>query len=107
MTPTTSRIARVIVVAGAALAFATAPVANADPADLMPLCTGDESPAEDNCRTPCPEGAAVTALGTCTEAGTSIVTGGPEDYVGATSEGADPGVPLGTDPNRVAYGGDI
>ena len=107
MSPTSSRLARILVIAGAALALAAAPVATADPADLVPLCSGDESPGEDNCRTPCPEGAAVTALGTCGEPGTVTVTGGPEDYVGTESPGADPNVPLGTDPNQVAYGGDI
>lgn len=107
MSATSSRITRLVVAVGAALAFGTAPIATADPADLVPLCSGDESPGEDNCRTPCPEGAAVSAMGTCSEAGTAVVTGGPEDYVGSTSTGADPETPLGTDPNRVAYGGDI
>jgi hypothetical protein len=98
-----SRIARIVAVAGTALALAAAPVAAADPSDLMPLCTGNQSPAQDNCKTPCPEGAAITALGACGEPGTTAVSGGPEDYVGTGSTGADPAVPVGTDPNEVAY----
>jgi len=103
-------IARVLAAAGIAVAFAVvppialAPVSSADPNDLKPLCEGDQSPAEDNCRTPCPENAPVTSEGTCTEPGTQDITGGPADDLDSGAPGADPGVPDGTDPNHVIYG---
>jgi hypothetical protein len=112
MSPTSSRIARILAVAGGALAIAAAPVATAsiavaDPADLVPLCQGDESPGEDNCRTPCPGNAPVSPMGQCTQPGTVDITGGPSDDLSRGAPGADPQVPLGTNPNEVIYGGDI
>jgi hypothetical protein len=109
MSATSARIARLAAVGGAALAIAAAPVAtaaiaSADPADLVPVCQGDESPSKDNCRTPCPGGAPVSPMGHCTQPGTVDITGGPSDHVGTSAPGADPQIPLGTDPN-VIYGG--
>ena len=82
--------------AAAAIAFASAPIAVADPADLVPVCSGGETPAQDNCRTPCPEGAPMSVDGTCGGPGTVDVSGGPADHVGTGSLGADPQVPFGT-----------
>src|SRR5215211_1179355 len=101
MSPRMSRIARLLVVAGAALAFAAAPIAAADPEDLVPLCSGDQTPAEDNCRNPCPEGAPLTFDGTCGEPGTVDVSGGPADELTTDVPGADPEVPVGTNPDEV------
>ena len=47
-----SSTGRLLAAAGVAVAFATAPVAAADPADLVPVCTGDENPRLDNCSEP-------------------------------------------------------
>ena len=110
MSTRTSGLARVLATAGIAIAFAVAPpigfapVSYADPSDLEPLCSGDESPMEDNCRTPCPENAPMTSQGTCTEPGTQDITGGPIDDLSIGAPGADPGVPDGTDPDHVIYG---
>jgi hypothetical protein len=38
--------------AGAAAAIAFAPPALADPRDWVPWCSGDQTPADNNCRTP-------------------------------------------------------
>lgn len=75
--------------------LAAAPVAAADPADLVPVCTGDENPQQDNCSTGCPEGAAVTAYGTCSELGTVTDSTGPAGQPSTSSSGADPNVPVG------------
>jgi hypothetical protein len=99
MPVTTSRIAHLLAVVGTTAAFASAPIASADPSDLLPLCTGNQSPAEDNCRTPCPDGAPASPGATCGEPGTVDVTGGPADRPGVVGPGADPNVPVGTDPN--------
>ncbi|WP_424743535.1 hypothetical protein [Mycobacterium sp.] len=88
-----SSTARLIAAAGVALAFTMAPVAAADPADLVPVCSGDENPQLDNCSSGCPENAAVSAYGTCTEVGTVPTGTGPSDQTAST--GADPDVPLG------------
>jgi hypothetical protein len=90
-----SRAARISLaaVAAAALAFATAPAGVADPSDLVPVCSGDEMPGLDACRTPCPEGAPVDSSGTCLEVGTHSFSGSPSSSMGGA--GADPGVPLG------------
>jgi hypothetical protein len=108
MSPVSSRVVRLWAAAGGALAcagaFMVAPLAVADPDDAIPLCEGIESPVEDNCRTPCPDDAPVTGQGTCAEPGTQDITGGPADQPGTQAPGADPGVPIGTDPNRVIYG---
>jgi hypothetical protein len=102
--------ARVLAAVCIAVAFAVvppialAPVSFADPNDLLPLCEGDQSPAEDNCRTPCPENAPLSSNGTCTEPGTQDITGGPADDLDLGAAGADPGVPDGTDPDHVVYG---
>jgi hypothetical protein len=79
MSSTSVRIARVLAAGAAALACAMAPPAAADPSDLLPECSGDESPANDNCGTPCPENAPVRSDGTCAEPGTQEITGGPAD----------------------------
>jgi hypothetical protein len=80
--PTSVVIARILAAVAAALAFATAAPAGADPNDLLPVCSGDETPANDNCATPCPESAPVSADGTCAEPGTQEITGGPADELG-------------------------
>jgi hypothetical protein len=79
MSPTSIRIARILAAAAVALACATAAPAGADPSDLLPECSGDESPANDNCSTPCPENAPLRSDGTCAEPGTQEITGGPAD----------------------------
>jgi hypothetical protein len=106
MSATRNRVAQLLMVAASVIAFATAPFANADPADLVPLCSGNESPEEDNCRTPCPEGTPVGPGGTCGESGTVDVSGGPGDVTAGVSSGADPGVPIGTNPDEVVTGED-
>jgi len=70
----------------------------------VPLCSGDQAPGEDNCRTPCPEGAPVNLDGTCGQPGTADLSGGPADQITTGPSGADPGVPIGTDPDEVIYG---
>jgi hypothetical protein len=85
-----SSTARLIVAATAAVAFATAPVAVADPADLVPTCTGDENPQLDNCNAGCLQGAPITSYGNCGQPGTVV-----ESPSGTQSSGADPNVPLG------------
>jgi hypothetical protein len=105
MTPTSSRIAQTLVAAGAPLAFATAPIASADePGRTVPLCSGDQTPGEDNCATPCPEGAPVNPHGTCPQRGTVYDAGTPADGLRPDSRGADPEVPIGTNPDEVAIG---
>jgi hypothetical protein len=110
MSPTTtSGLARVLAGAGIAIAFAVvppiaiAPVSNADSSDLE-LCSGDQTPEEDNCRTPCPDNAPMTSQGTCAEPGTQDITGGPADDLNIGAPGANPEVPDGTDPDHVIYG---
>jgi hypothetical protein len=93
-----SRIARILVAAGAAAAFvfapiSAAPVVVADPSDLVPVCSGDEAPGLDACRTACPEGAPANSSGSCSEPGTHSFSGSPSGSMGGT--GADPEVPLG------------
>jgi hypothetical protein len=43
------RIVAAFLMAGAAAGFG-APVATADPADLVPYCSGDQTPMDNNCR---------------------------------------------------------
>jgi hypothetical protein len=107
MSATRTRIAQLLFVAASAIAFAAAPVATADPEDLVPLCSGNESPEEDNCSTPCPEGSPADAGGSCGQPGTVDVSGAPADAGSGVSPGADPGVPVGTDPDEVVVGQDI
>jgi len=85
-----SSFARLIAMAGVAIAFAMAPVASADPADLVPVCTGDENPQQDNCNAGCLPGAPVDAYANCGQPGTVL-----ENASDAQSTGADPNVPLG------------
>jgi hypothetical protein len=92
----TSRFARALAIAGVAAAFASAPVAMADPADLVPVCSGDETPGQDACSTGCPEGAPLNSEGSCSEPGTAQSVGGAIGELPSTDSGADPDVPLGT-----------
>lgn len=89
-----SSTARFLAAAGVAVAFTMAPVAAADPADLVPVCTGDENPRLDNCSSGCPEGAQINAYGTCNEPGTVSTNAGLPGQL-PTSSGADPTVPFG------------
>jgi hypothetical protein len=89
-----SSTGRLLAAAGVTLAFAIAPVAGADPADLVPVCSGDENPQLDNCSTGCPEGAQLSAYGTCREPGTTSYESGSPSQM-PESSGADPAVPLG------------
>jgi hypothetical protein len=43
------RIVAAFVLAGAAIVF-SAPQAGADPYDLLPYCSGDQTPMDNNCR---------------------------------------------------------
>jgi len=92
-----SSIARVIAVVGVAVGLAAAPVAAADPNDLVPPCSAGETPQLDNCTTDCAEGAPVTEYGTCSEPGTHQIESAPADSMSPASSGsgADPNVPLG------------
>jgi hypothetical protein len=74
---------------GAVVVLVNAPIAVADPSDLVPVCSGNETPSQDACRTGCPEGAPVESGGLCTEPGTVTVTGGPIDQLSSVA-GADP-----------------
>jgi hypothetical protein len=58
----------------AALALLVAPHAAADPADLVPFCSGDQTPLEDNCRPM------------------------PHQVFTHDAPGANPGLPVGVDP---------
>ena len=58
----------------AAAAIGAAPHAGADPADLVPFCSGDQTPMDDNCRPMSHQ---------------TFIHGSP---------GANPGVPIGTNP---------
>ncbi len=89
-----TRVAHLLAAAGICTSVITAPVATADPSDLEPVCTGNQTPENDNCRTACPEGAPMSD-GTCTEPGTQDVVGGPADHLSPTDSGADPDVVLG------------
>lgn len=60
--------------AGAVTAIAGAPIAAADPEDLVPYCSGDSTPIDDHCRPPAYQ------------------------YFTHASPGADPDIPLGPDP---------
>ena len=91
MSLTRSRIAQLSAVAFAAVAFAAAPIAAADPADLVPVCSGNQTPEDNNCRTPCPEGAPINSEGACAEPGAV----GADDDLDTGAPGADPNVPLG------------
>jgi hypothetical protein len=82
--------ARLIAVAAFGVAFATTPVAAADPADLVPVCTGDEDPQRDNCNAGCLPGAPIDAYGNCGQPGTVLDTTSD-----AQGTGANPNVPLG------------
>jgi hypothetical protein len=84
---------------GAVAVFANTPVAVADPSDLVPVCSGGQTPTEDACSTGCPGGAPVESHGLCAEPGTVAVSGGPSDSL-ASDSGADPEVPLGTFPDE-------
>jgi hypothetical protein len=86
----TSSTARLLAAAGVAVAFAMAPVAAADPADLVPDCTGDENPQFDNCNAGCLPGAPIDAYGNCGQPGTVL-----DSTSDAQSTGANPNVPLG------------
>jgi hypothetical protein len=72
-----SRIAQLSMVLIAAIAVTTAPIAAADPADLVPICSGNQTPMNDNCK--------IADPGTVAESD-DFDSGGP---------GADPNVPLG------------
>jgi hypothetical protein len=85
-----SSTARLIGAAGVAVAFAVAPVAAADPADLVPTCTGDENPQFDHCNAGCMQGAPIDAYGNCGQPGTAL-----ESTSDAQGTGANPNVPLG------------
>jgi hypothetical protein len=60
----------------AAAALIAAPHAAADPQDLVPYCSGDQTPMDDNCRPMA-----------------------HQIFTHADAPGADPDVPLGTDPD--------
>jgi hypothetical protein len=97
MSVLTSRFARALAVAAAVAALASAPVAIADPSDLVPICSGNQTPENDNCSTGCDEGAPVDNAyhGVCTEPGTQNIDGGPIDQLPQDNPGTDPNVPLG------------
>jgi hypothetical protein len=60
----------------AAAAIAGAPAAGADPADLVPYCSGDQTPMDSNCRV------------------------APSQVFTHDHSGANPQTPLGTDPGQ-------
>jgi hypothetical protein len=90
-----SSTVRLIAVVGVAIGLTAAPVAAADPSDLVPPCSGNQTPQLDNCSTGCPEGAPITSYGTCSEPGTVRVDSGPASVQPPASPGADPNAPLG------------
>lgn len=90
-----SSTTRLIAVVGVAVGLAAAPVAAADPSDLVPTCTGDQTPQQDNCSTGCLEGAPVTSYGTCSEPGTVQSDSSARDQLPSSSSGADPNVTVG------------
>lgn len=59
-----------------AVALMGAPAAGADPEDLMPYCTGSQTPTNNNCRT------------------------NPNEVSGGTSPGANPDVAIGVEPDH-------
>jgi hypothetical protein len=80
---------------GVAIGIASAPIATADPSDLVPPCSADQIPQLDNCSTGCLEGAPLTSYSTCSGPGTGQINGGPGGPMSPGSPGADPDVPLG------------
>jgi hypothetical protein len=60
-----------------ACAFVAAPQAGADPANLVPYCSGDQTPMDDNCRTMA-----------------------HQVFTHADAPGANPDVPVGTNPGN-------
>jgi hypothetical protein len=64
-------------------AFAAAPHAVADPADLVPYCSGDETPIDDNCRAPAYQ------------------------YYTHDTPGANPELPDGVDPGTIPADADL
>ena len=69
------RIIAACLLAGAAATF-SAPIAAGDPADLVPYCSGDQTPMDSNCRP------------------------SPSQVFTHDSEGANPQVGLGTNPGE-------
>lgn len=63
----------------AAIAIAGAPAAGADPADLVPYCSGDQTPMDNNCRS----------------APTQVFTHSD------SSPGANPDTPVGLNPGQI------
>jgi hypothetical protein len=68
------RIARLLTAVGVGAALLGAPVAHADPEDLVPYCSGGQTPDLDNCKQ------------------------GPHRYDGPGTSGTDPQIGTGTDP---------
>lgn len=66
---------------GAVAVLLNTPIAAADPSDLVPVCTGDQTPADDGCSTGCPENAPLEPDGLCTEPGTEEIA--PSALTGA------------------------
>ena len=102
MTSIRLAIAVLLLTLGGTLAFAAD--ATADPSNLVPVCTGSQTPQTSNCRTACPEGAAINPTTTgCTEPGTIAISGGPADQL-PPAAGPDPAISFGVAPNNIVGG---
>ena len=105
MTSIRLAIAVLLLTLGGTQTFAANAVAIADPSNLVPVCTGNQTPQTRNCRTACPEGAPINPTTTgCTEPGTIAVSGGPADQLPHTAAGPDPAIPFGVAPNNIVGG---
>jgi hypothetical protein len=83
----------VIAAAGAmALSVGLAGPAVADYQYWVPVCTGNDTPMNNACRTGGPQG---TPLDSPLNAGTGQFVGGPADKLPAVSSGANPYIPIG------------
>lgn len=72
-------IAVLLLTLGGTQTFAANAVAIADPSNLVPVCTGNQTPQTSNCRTACPEGAPINPTTTgCTEPGSLKISRWPE-----------------------------
>ena len=83
----------VIAAAGAmALSMGLASPAVADNQYYVPVCTGNDTPTNNPCRTGGPQG---TVIDSPLTYGTVQIAGGPADELPALSPGANPYIPIG------------
>lgn len=77
MRSTRARLAALLATTAAVLAIVAAPIAAADPQDLVPMCSGDETAFDDNCRQ------------------------SPSQVFTHDNPGANPNTPVGVNPDEV------